>query len=203
MDKVETIEPRARTESEKLADQLTMLYSRIIPAELQQSPAPVNVISVASGHFVQEVPAVYKVIANPQLRAIDNSLTPGIIRMMSKEYERYPGFDMVQADASDPENIGVANWDLAIIRNPQVGSGGSADKINPMWRKIIVNTMAGVKPGGHLLLSSLLQPEFHGVLDLIAGTNQFDIIKKEDPISPPLQTRFPMTETTIALLKKK
>lgn len=201
MDGLENKEPLEKGENDKLRDELVKLYARLFPDSLKTHSGPVKVISVGCGHFVQEVPAVYTHIHDPRYTGIDKFLPPETLKTMMED-GKYPNFQLIEADATDPANIGNSEWDLAILRNPQIGFSTKASTINPIWERIITNTLNGIKPGGYLLLSGSTEDEFERTARFVVATNSMRVLAQENPIKPPIASKFPMVEKGIALLQK-
>jgi len=202
MDNFETGEPLRKTEHDKLAEELTILFSRIIPEELRTASAAIDVVSVASGPFVPEVDAVYRSFPKVgSFRAVDQDIPEGLLGSLNERHGKHPGFTLENNNLVLPETLGDSNYDLAILRNPQVGLHGG--ELDPAWQKIMNNTMSCVKPNGFLILSGHTREEFKAARDFIQTANAgFQLVRQEDPIEPALTSKAPMKEQSIAVLRK-
>lgn len=203
MDNLDSKEPERKGENEKLKGELVKVYARLLPEELKKSSRPVDVVSIGCGHFAQEVTAVCSNIPKARYLGIDIALTPVAIQIAAVEYAKY-GARLVKGDAAETSTIGDAPiWDLAILRNPHIGSASTSSGMNLLWESIISNTIDGIKPGGYLLLSGMTEDEFDRSLSYAEKAGRLQTVKRETPIEPPIDSRFPMVERQIALLQKK
>ena len=205
MEAIDTLEPgiKRKSELEILSDDLVSLFERVIPAELRTRTYPVDVVSVASGPFVKELAAVYSTIPGiRQFRAIDQGIPSGLLRIMNEDSSQYPGFQLENGDVADPAVLGQAVYDVAILRNPQIASLSGGPEVNPVWTKIMNNTLSCVKEGGFLIMSGHTEDEFHRSMEFIQRSRGFEVVKMEDPIKPQFTSRFPLVERSVAVLRK-
>lgn len=193
-----------RMEREAFASELVDLFRRVIPEELKLKQEPVRAISVASGHFVEETEGVYSAIPNlRELRAIDLRIPEGVLRIINQRYSQYPGFKLENGDAADPSVVGDSVYDLAILRNPQVGYSAIKDKVAGPWDKIIRNTAKSVKPEGIMLVTAHSTAEFERIMSFIDGANLgINLISQEKPITPSLRSKVPLKEEALVVFKK-
>lgn len=206
MEDIETLEPQVKrkTENEKLSDELANLFTRIIPDELKIASHPTQVVSVASGHFVPEAPAIYSVIPSVNgFRAVDTGIPPSLLGLLNQEHKELSGFYLENGDVSQPKVLGRSKYDLAILRNPQVGHSVNKSEVGSPWDKIITNTLDSVRPGGFAMISGHTMEEFDRIMLFINKLGSgFVNVSQERPINPKLTAGVPMKEEGIAVLKK-
>lgn len=195
--------PEYKTQNEILSDELKSLFQRMLPMDLREAEA-VDVVSVASGQFVQELAGVYSLIPGVrEFRAVDRGIQEGLLTILNDQKSSYKGFRLENGDVSNADVLGQSRYDLAILRNPQIGSLTTPGEVNPEWKLIIQNTLDCVKPGGYLLISGHFPDEFERTMNFIKRTGVgCEILRQEDPITPSLKSGIPMKESSIALLRK-
>ncbi len=195
-------EKKSERPASYLKENYGMILGSYLPAELRQpgisSP---RVLSVACG-FALELEGLQQVLPNSYIEAIDNA---DIAITGARGWNPdFPQERIRLVDATRSESFGNENWDLIVVRNPNVGS--SAIGVTAPWAEILKNCFDKLNPSGFLYLTTLSKIEMDGVLRFLSHFPLEDVTPN-DPnrthvIYLPIEVGFPLIEDYVAVLKK-
>lgn len=178
------------------------ILDNYLPIELRQPDRRARVISVGCG-FALELTGLQQLLPDSYIEAIDKSADA--VYAAQQWHPEFPQDRIRLVDATNRESFGEEDWDLIVVRNPQVEP--DVGIISCSWEQILRNCFDKLKQNGFLYLTTLSQIEMQGLLGFLS---QFPLkdVTPNDPgrthlIKPPIENGFPMTEDYIAILKKR
>lgn len=193
----------------KLQEEYKGVVSKYLPGHLRNSPSKVKVIEVGCGFGIATKAFVGAIGSNIDYLGIDNG---GVVMGARLRNQDVKGARFEIADARTAASLGTNN-NLAILRNPQVfgeeitpriivNGVKQPRKVTGDWRMIVENTFNSLAPGGTLFLTTTEKEEISAVLGILSQ-GSYEVLMPPQPISPPLQAKFPIKEEYIATLRKK
>ncbi len=175
------------------------IWRDFLPSELQEVPGPVKILSVACG-FGLELKSLKKIfdeVKKPvEIEGIEKQSVGGT-RLFNPDI---PPENFHQADATDPNSFGNRQWDLVILRNPQVDPRGIT--MREEWVKILENSVKAVAENGFLFLTTFTPKEMEAVHHFLSQQADLKSVVEPQDITRGMLANFPMRENKIALYKK-
>lgn len=178
---------------------LLEVYTRLLPAEIKDTGGR-NMRALSVGcQFALEAQPLREVLPELDYHGLDtDSATLKAARMYNPDI---PEGNFLHGDATDLGNFGQDDWDMIILRNPQVDprekDGGY------MWGSILRNCSQKVKEGGWILFSAHTPQEFRTGLKVLTTNQDMRIVVQPHNLSKIMDNGFPMQEVAICVLKKQ